>query len=515
MSPRRKPVQERFEVRLLWFLGVAVVLGALVLARLVQVQVVEAGPLREKAFNQQQREMGVPAARGSIRDRDEEPLATTLRAGRRGDRPAERIYPKGELASQVLGFVARDGDGREGIELAFESALHGRDGSRVVGANARGGLATLPGGEVRPAVDGANVVLTLDSTAQSVLERELESTVRRTNAQAATAILLDPRTGDVLAMGSYPDYDPAAPADSPASHRRLRALTDLWEPGSTFKIVAAAACLEEGLATRHTLVESFERLELAGGHTLRDRKDFGWISLEETITHSVNTATAQMARQLGQRTMFEYARAFGFGCVTGIDLPGEVSGILRRPAYWSGRSLETISIGQEVAVTPLQLACAYAAIANDGLLVKPRIVREIRTTEGKREREFRVRPVRRVVSEETAHVLRDILVRVVEEGTGEKAAIPGLLVAGKTGTAQWFDHESGGYDRDRHVSTFAGFAPAEDPRVVGVVFVDRPDGAGDGGLVAAPCFRRIVEGTMLARRAPMIARTDGAHRGEG
>jgi cell division protein FtsI (penicillin-binding protein 3) len=274
------------------------------------------------------------------------------------------------------------------------------------------------------------------------------------------------------------------------------------EPGSTFKIVAVAACLEEGLAKPETLIESCEELELAGGHILHDDEDFGWVSVEETLTLSVNTATAQLARKAGPETLFDYARAFGFGCVTGLDVHGEVSGILRRPAHWSGRSLETISIGQEVAVTPLQLACAYAAIANDGVLMKPRLVQEVRDAEGRVIRSFRPRRVRRVISVETAHALQDMLANVVENGTGMAARIPGLSVAGKTGTAQWFDVERHRYDPRRHVSTFAGFVPADNPELVGVVVVDRPQGVGYGGEVAAPCFRRIVEGTLLASREP-------------
>ncbi|MEZ5066663.1 MAG: penicillin-binding protein 2 [bacterium] len=515
---RRKKAQpkgDRFLGRSLVMLGVALVLGGLVVARLVQVQVFEAEPLRNQARTQQQRKMALPAARGSILDRDGEPLAITLRASRRGDLPEERIYPRGELASQVLGFVARDGLGREGVELAFEPELRGRDGFRIVSANARGHLATMPGNDLRSPRDGSHIVLTIDPTMQAVLERELERVVRSTGALASTGVLLDPRTGDVLAMGSFPDYDPAKPGSAPADHRRLRALADLLEPGSTFKVVTAAACLEEGLASPGTRVDSYERLELAGGTTLRDRKDFGRVSLEETIVQSINTATAQFARKLGPDTLYDYARAFGFGCITGIELPGEVSGILRRPANWSGRSLETVSIGQEVAVTPLQLACAYAAVANDGVLLTPRVVREVRSAEGRRERTFPVRRVRRVMSPETAHELTRILTQVVERGTGDQAGIPGVSVAGKTGTAQWFDAETGAYDRSRHVSVFAGFVPADDPQIVGAVVVDRPAGAGDGGLVAAPCFRRIVEGTLLAQRAPMIARADSPEREEG
>ena len=514
MRRRGGPAADRFNRRLLVTLGVALAFGGLVVARLVQVQVFEAEPLRNQAGTQQDRKKPLSAARGSILDRTGEPFAVTLRAGRRGERDSERLHPRGGLASHVIGFVSRDGRGREGIELAFQEELSGRDGFRELSVDGTGKLTTRPGDEIRHPRDGSHVVLTIDATAQAVLERVLEDCVRRTGAVSATAVLMDPTNGDILAMGSFPDYDPAAPGRVPASHRRLRALTDLHEPGSTFKLVAAAACLEEGLAGRETLVESCKRLELAGGHTLRDRKDFGWVTLEEAMVQSVNTATAQLARRLGPELLYDYARAFGFGCVTGIDLAGEASGILRRPANWSGRSLETIAIGQEVAVTALQLASAYAAVANDGVLLKPRIVREVRGPDGRRQRGYPVRKVRRVISRQTAATLTAILTNVVEEGTGGAAAIPGVAVAGKTGTAQWYDAETGRYDRHRHVSVFAGFVPANAPRIVGVVMVDRPEGAGDGGLVAAPCFRRIVEGTFLAQRAPMIARAEIPDRGD-
>ncbi len=500
---RRRPSADRYERRLTVGILLGVLLGSLVVARLVQVQVVEASTFRREAISQQERTLPLRAVRGSVRWRDGEVIATTLPADRRGKEEASRLHPHGALAAQVVGFVSPDGRGQEGIELMFEDALHGADGERVVSANARGYLQTSPDGQVRPPEDGSDVVLTLDVKAQEVLERELERTVETTGAGSATGILMDPRTGDVLAIASWPSYDPARPRRSDPAQRRLRAVTDVNEPGSTFKVVAVAASLEEGLVEPETLIESCEELELAGGHILHDDEDFGWVSVEETLTLSVNTATAQLARKTGPEALFDYARAFGFGCVTGVDLHGEVSGILRRPAHWSGRSLETISIGQEVAVTPLQLASAYAAIANDGVLMKPRLVREIRGAEGRVERTFRPSQVRRVVSRETARTLRRMLANVVENGTGTEARIPGLAVAGKTGTAQWFDVERHRYDPRRHVSTFAGFVPADDPVMVGVVVVDRPDGVGYGGEVAAPCFRRIVEGTLLARREPM------------
>jgi cell division protein FtsI/penicillin-binding protein 2 len=248
----RSHAPARFERRLVAGALAAFVLGGLVVARLVQVQVVQAGPLREAARNQQERTLAVPASRGAILDRAGEPLVRTLPADRRAGREAARAHPRGSLAAQVLGFCDTDGRGVEGIELAFEQHLGGQPGSRVVGANAHGYLATTPESRSRAPEDGASVILTIDATAQSVLERELASCVEKCGGASATAVLLDPRTGDVYAMGTYPSFDPGSPGESRAEHRRNRAITDLAEPGSTFKIVTAAACLERGVAAPGT-----------------------------------------------------------------------------------------------------------------------------------------------------------------------------------------------------------------------------------------------------------------------
>jgi len=501
---RRGRQPQHFERRLVTGMGLAAIAVGLLAARLIQVQIVEAREFREEARSQQERVLEIPATRGSILDRQGQALAVTLPADRRGQHPARRLYPRGSLAAQIVGTVSADGRGIEGIELALHPLLQGCPGSRVVGANAHGFRYTIPEGSVRPPEDGSTVVLTLDATAQTVLERELKRCAEANGATGVSGILMDPRTGDILAMACYPTYDPQDPSSFAADLRRNRTITDITEPGSTFKLVAAAGCLEEGLATRETIVPSSKELELAGGQLLRDREDRGDVTLEETVVFSVNTATAQFARLLGPERLFDYARAFGFGCVTGIELPGEVSGILRRPVHWSGRSLETIAIGQEVAVTPLQLACAYAAIANDGVLPRPRIVLEARDASGRTLRRTPVRPVRRVVSRQTARTLTEILVEVVESGTGNTARIPGMAIAGKTGTAQRIDPETGRYDPRRHVASFVGFLPADDPTLVGVVIVDRPAGVGWGSQVAAPCFRRIVEGLLAARPEPTL-----------
>jgi cell division protein FtsI (penicillin-binding protein 3) len=472
------------------------------MARLVHVQVVDARPLREEAKGQQDKELDWPPIRGMIVDRDEQPLATTLPSEEMAESAGVRIHPRGSVGAQVLGCCSVDGRGLEGIELFFEDHLRGKPGCRVYGRDGRGGHFTTPGARRLPPEHGATVVLTIDSVAQSVVERELERCVLQSKARAASALLLDPATGDILAMASYPSYDPQTFAESSADCRRNRAITDFFEPGSTFKVVTVAACLEQGVASPATRLLAEKEIELAGGHLLRDKEDYGEVTVADAVHQSINTAMAKLSRRLGSQWLYEYARSFGFGCVTGIDLPGEASGILRRPCEWSGRSLETVSIGQEVAVTLLQLGCAYAAIANDGVLMKPRIVREIRDADGRVLRHYRPQEVRRVVSRETANRLTEILVGVVECGTGSAARMPGISVAGKTGTAQVVDHEHGGYVRDRYVASFVGYLPAESPELVAAIVVEEPRGVSYGGHVAAPVFRRIVEGALLASRVP-------------
>jgi cell division protein FtsI/penicillin-binding protein 2 len=492
---------QHFERRLFFGTGIGGIVIALVAARLVQVQIVEAKSLRQEAHTQQYRTLELKCVRGSIVDRRGEVLAVTLPADRRGTREAERLYPQGRTAAQIIGTTSADGRGLEGLELAADGLLRGTSGSREVAANAHGFRYTAPEGRVRPPEDGATLLLTLDSRMQAILERELKACVERTGASAATGVFMNPSNGDVLAMGSYPTYDPQEPGRASAEARRNRAITDVFEPGSTFKMITAAACLEEGLADPGTTVLSAAEMELAGGDILHDKEDHGEVTLEETLVLSVNTATAMFARLVGPERMYDYARAFGFGCVTGIELPGEVSGILRRPVHWSGRSLETISIGQEVAVTPLQLVSAYAAIANHGELLAPRVVQEVRSATGKVLRRNPVRKVRRVVSEETAETLLEMLTEVVESGTGRAARVPGIRVAGKTGTAQRIDPETGRYDPRRHVAFFVGMVP---PGLAGMILVDRPaTGVGWGGEYAAPCFRRVVEGFVLASREPV------------
>jgi cell division protein FtsI (penicillin-binding protein 3) len=476
--------------------------AGLVLARLIQVQVVDARPLRAEARGQQEKELGWPPIRGMIVDREQRPLATTLPPEDALGSPGVRTHPLGSLAVHVVGCCSIDGRGLEGVEFAFEDYLRGKPGRRVVGRNARGSRFTTPGAPHRPPEHGASVILSIDAVAQSVVERELERCVLHSKARAASAVLLRPETGDILAMASYPSYNPQRFAKSSAACRRNRVITDIFEPGSTFKLVTVAACLEEGVASPATRLLAEKEIELAGGHHLRDKEDYGEVTVADAVHRSINTAMAKLSRRLGSQWLYEYARSFGFGCVTGIDLPGEVSGILRRPCEWSGRSLETVAIGQEVAVTLLQLACAYGAVANDGVLMKPRIVREIRNAEGRAIRQYRPQEVRRVVSRETAARLTEVLVGVVENGTGSAARMPGVSVAGKTGTAQVVDRERGGYVRDRYVASFVGFLPAESPELVAAIVVEEPKGVSYGGHVAAPCFRRIVEGTLLASRVP-------------
>jgi cell division protein FtsI (penicillin-binding protein 3) len=473
-----------------------------VVARLVQVQVIQARSLKDEARRQQEHRQQLPAARGAILDREGTPLAITLPGNLRERTEPSRLYPEGTTGAHVVGFCMADGRGAEGLEERFDELVRGIPGERTVGRDGRGLKFSASWGTVQDPKDGATLHLTLDTTTQSVLERELRRTVERTGARSASGLFMDPRTGDILAMGCWPGFDPGRYAASEWGARRNRIVTDRNEPGSTFKVVTVAAALEEGLATPSTLLESSLEMSLAGGSPLHDKEDYGWVTVEETIAQSINTATARLARRVGRNRLYEYARAFGFGCITGIDLPGEVSGTLRRPADWSGRSLESIAIGQEVSVTMVQLACAYSSIANGGLLMKPRIVREVRAPNGSLVRSFRPRAVRRVISRSTAESLTAMLAAVVCEGTGTEAAIPGLRVCGKTGTAQYVDPRTGRYDPRRHIASFVGYLPAERPTLVGAIMVEAPRGVGYGGSIAAPCFRRVVEGSILALRQP-------------
>ncbi|HIE03309.1 MAG TPA: PASTA domain-containing protein [Candidatus Latescibacteria bacterium] len=417
-----------------------------------------------------------------------------------------RAYPMGDVACQVLGYTDVDGKGIEGAELEFDEYLRGRSGWALRRRNGRGGWIPedLP---MRPPRDGADIVLTLDAEVQSILEEELKAAVERHRARSGMGIVMVPRTGEVLAMANVPKFDPKHPEDYHMWTRKNRTITDIYEPGSTFKIVTAAAALEEKVISPEDSLFCEEGAFLVAGGRFRDAHPYGWLTFREVVELSSNIGTIKIAEKLGKGVLYRYARAFGFGAETGIDLPGEVKGILRPPSAWSGRSLASIAVGQEVSVTAIQMACAYAAVANGGMLMRPQIVLEVKGVGGKVLKRMKPEPLRRVISEETARKLVEFLEGVVERGTGREARIPGARVAGKTGTAQRPLEGGGGYAPGEFVASFVGFLPAEDPELLCLVVIDTPkEGGHYGGQVAAPVFRRVVERVLSLPGHPLSKR---------
>jgi len=342
----------------------------------------------------------------------------------------------------------------------------------------------------------------MQASYQAIAEQELERGVQDTKARAGCVILMDPATGEILALANEPRYDLNCPARALPERRRNRTITDMFEPGSTFKIVVAAAALEEETQKPEDLIYCEGGQIAVCGKVIHDVEEFGWLTFQQVIEKSSNVGVIKVARNLGERRFFDFVRAFGFGNPTGIHLPGEVKGLLAYPKTWSGLSLTSMAIGHEVAVTPLQLICAYAAVANAGTLMKPLIVRYVVDGRGNVVQEFSPSPVRRVISAETAATLRSFLVKVVERGTGRLAAIKGLALAGKTGTAFKLKEDGSGFSSTKFVASFCGFFPAESPRLVGLVVLDEPRSPHSGGRAAAPVFRRIVEHILHLPKGP-------------
>ncbi len=531
---------------------------ALVLVRASWVQGVRAGSLEALAVNQHRETIAVPGHRGSIFDRTGVELAlgeraTSVYANPRqianprpvaiavaqvlGEKPSRilallanrsrgfvyvarkadprkaaelarrritglgflpeerRVYPLRGVGSEVVGYAGTDNVGLAGLELAYDDTLGGRDGRKTIVRDPAGhALAVVDSHDAR---DGRDVHLTLDNTLQRDVERVLAETRRRWSARAATAVVLDPRTGSILAMAVEPGFDgnrfPAAPREA----QRNRAVTDTYEPGSTFKVVTLAAVLEEGMVEPWTTYTLPYELEVAD-RKIHDAEPRGTetMSVAEILSHSSNVGVVTLALGLGRERLARWVDRFGFGHRTGIEYPGETPGIVVPPDRWSGSTIGNVPIGQGIAVTPLQMAAAYGAVANGGEWIRPHLVERI---EGER-----AAPVahRRIISAKTARQLRGMLRGVVEEGSGTEAQVPGYYVAGKTGTAAKPDPVHGGYSDTRYVASFVGFAPARHPRLVVLVTVDEPRGTIWGGTVAAPAFREIAQFALQYLQVP-------------
>jgi cell division protein FtsI (penicillin-binding protein 3) len=412
-----------------------------------------------------------------------------------------RSYPLGSVGAQVLGYVGIDDTGLAGVEFELDRELAGKAGRETVVTDPAG--QTIDVVSDRPAVEGRDVYLTLDQTIQANAESVLRDTVRKWGAKSATAIVLDPRTGAILAMAVQPGYDANAFANAARDLQRNRAVTDTYEPGSTFKLITVGAALSEGLVaptTRFTLPYSIQ----VADRVVHDAELRGTVnySVAQILAHSSNVGAITLAEMLGKDRLASWISRFGFGRTTGIDFPGESAGIVLPKDRWSGSTIGNVPIGQGIAVTPVQMASAYAAIANRGTWSRPHLVDHV--AGGGRPSLHRRRVVSRQVAADVMTMLRD----VVAEGTGTYAAIPGYQVAGKTGTAQKPDSH-GGYSLDKYVASFVGIVPASRPRLVVLVAVDEPQGAIWGGVVAAPAFEQIARFDLQYLEVPPDAPTTG------
>jgi cell division protein FtsI (penicillin-binding protein 3) len=408
-----------------------------------------------------------------------------------------RYYPQGQLAGQVIGFVGRDSEGLEGLELRYNDYIRGEAGSSMTERDALGRRVLVEGVEGLQIPAGSDIHLTLDTSIQHLAEKELEASISKYRAKAGVAIAVEPRTGEILALANYPTFNPNNYSTESSEQRRNRAVTDSFEPGSTFKTILAAAALEEGIVEKEDLFFcEYGRFSYAG-RIIHDTHPHGWLPFSKILQVSSNIGFSKVADKLKKGTYFKYIEKFGFGQMTGVDMPGEVPGLLRRPETWSGIDLATHAFGQGLSTTPLQLVMAYAAIANGGFLMRPYVVRRAISPKGDVLMENQPRVVRRVISERTALSLASMLKDVTNEGgTGKMAKVEGFDVAGKTGTAQKVDLVNGGYDAKKRVASFVGFVPADEPRLVLMVLVDEPQTNVYGGVVAAPVFQNIARGAL-------------------
>ncbi len=548
------PEIKRKASRLL-FLTVSLLVWSLILIiRLVQVQVVDHAEYEHMAKRQYERRVKVEAERGTIYDRNKNKLVVNLinysfaadphmmaerhkpilsaQMARLFQKPnvdyqaklqkntsfvwlerrvpqslADRVpdsirglirlqslrrqYPYSAAAGQLLGFTDIDQKGLSGIEQSLDDELAGRDGWAILQADALGRLHPSPDYPHEDPIHGNHVTLTIDAYYQSVAYTELTKTVDEYRADDGMVIIMNPRTGEILAMAYAPGFDPAFPEKASPAVFRNRAITDMYEPGSTFKAITAAAALEEGVVQPDELLNCENGVLTIYGHRIHDSKKHGTLSFAQVVSKSSNIGTIKVAQRLGPDRLFQYVRAFGFGTETGVDLEGEIPGDLKFPTDWSGLSLPMISIGQEVGVTALQLANAYGAIANGGTLMRPYIVRTVESPDGTILLQNEPRVIRTVASRAAMTKVASMLEGVVETGTGRRASIEGVHMAGKTGTAQKI--ENGKYATDKFTASFVGFFPANQPQLVFLVIVNNPRKSIWGEVSAAVTARSIVE----------------------
>jgi cell division protein FtsI (penicillin-binding protein 3) len=547
--------EEKVHVRLLIVAGVALLWMTAVFGRLGYLQLVRHSDYLVRAQRQQQRTIEITPRRGAIYDRNMHPLAMSVPVESAfaipteiGDNKAmaarllsgvlgiprdvlearfesggsfvwilrklppdkadavrslnlkgvylqaenQRYYPKRELAAHVLGFVDLDEKGLGGIEYGLDNIIRGKSEKIVVMADAR--QRWFDGGAAQKD-QGANVVLTIDEKIQYIAERELAAAIAKTHSLAGTVIVQNPNNGEILALANWPKFNPNAPNESKTESRMDRAVSAIYEPGSTFKLITLAAAFDQNLTRPDEVFNCENGAVYIAGHRIRDHLPFGLLTVSEILAKSSDVGAIKIAVRLGAPKFYEYIRAFGFGQQTGIDLPGESKGLLRKVDNWTPVSIGSISMGQEVGVTPMQLVTAVSAIANGGILYRPRVVAEVRRGDQLLPMTGPLAPSepKEVIRPETAATLRRLMEGVILNGTGPRARLDGWTAAGKTGSAQKIDPATGRYSPTQLIASFSGFAPINNPAVTILISLDSPVGQREGGLVAAPVFKRVAE----------------------
>jgi cell division protein FtsI (penicillin-binding protein 3) len=401
----------------------------------------------------------------------------------------KRFYPMRQLAAHVIGFPDIDEKGQGGIEHEFDDQIRGKPGRMLILTDAH---RRWIDSRDNPADAGASVVLTLDSNIQYMVEKELARGIDETHAIAGTVVVQDPNSGKLIAVANYPKFNPNAPGESSAESRMDRAIGALYEPGSTAKLFTISAAIEEGITNPNEVIDCQMGAIYIAGHRIRDHKPFGDLTVSQILAKSSDVGAIKLGLRMGAPKLNEYLRKFGFGSMTGVDLPGENRGLMRRIENWTPVSVGSISMGQEIGVTPVQLVSAVSSIANGGLLYRPHVVADI--IRGGRSTLPEEPAPRRVISPETAATMRQMMQGVVAiGGTGPNARLDGYTAGGKTGTAQKIDPATGRYSATHYIASFVGFAPINSPAVTILVVLDSPVGLHQGGEVAAPIFKRIAE----------------------
>ncbi len=408
-----------------------------------------------------------------------------------------RIYPNNEMLCHVVGMIDGEDHGTDGVEKTMDQYLRGHDGLRFTERDRTGKELVPYRAEERPARDGCNVHLTVDLALQDIVESELDAAVKQYRPKMVVGIIMRPQTGEILAMANRPNFNPNRVEKSDMASRRNRAITDQVEPGSTFKIVTVSAALQQHLVKPDTMIPVENGTFQFMGRTLKDTHPFADLSVHDIIVHSSNIGAAKLGIQLGEQRLYEYVRNFGFGERTGVQLPGEIPGLVHPVFRWSKLSISRVPMGQEVCVTPLQMTTAMCVIANGGNLMMPQIVHDVTDPEGNSVTSFSPVTVRRVITPEVAKQMKEALMDVLsKKGTGKNILIPGFLAAGKTGTAQKAGENGAGYEKGKYVLSFLGFMPAENPQFVCLVMVDEAQverTKNYGGTVAGPIFAKIAE----------------------